>query len=134
MKRRGKRMILTSFLLFGITFLVIAFILAIYGQDSNKCSLPYAIDAVSSLFMVIVSPALFATGSVMYLYGRKKAQTLLSSPAPQPVSSRSNIVEKSESRKRFTTYQKLSLAVSIISVVISILLSLREVATPFTLS
>lgn len=101
---------------------MISFIMAFYSQQiTNKYGLPYALDGIAALFMVVVSPALFTTGITMYLYGRKKEHTL-SSPTPPPVSLEGNIVEKPKSSETLTNYQKASIIISITSIIISILL------------
>lgn len=121
-KRRGKLLAIIGFLLFGITILVGSLIMAAYANPQYVRSISFIID---SLLMVLVSPSLMIVGIIMYFYGVAKVRR---SRTSEPVLSASVPArkpdEKLESDKGFTPYQKISLTVSVVSIIISVLLRL----------
>lgn len=115
-KRRGKLLGVTGFLVFAITFLLNMIAVASYTDAQLHSSVSYAILA---FLFLIVSPSLIAGGILMYLYGVTKSSVAVSRTSE---SAESKIVEKPESRGGWTTYQKTSVAISITSIVIAIIL------------
>lgn len=101
LRQRGKRLILIGILLFSTDFLVSTVLVPLNLEETN--SVLFNIMAYVGL---LVSPALFVAGVVMYLYGRSKTQT------------------KRSRKHKWTSYEKTTVLLSILAIVISVLLRL----------